>query len=71
MWGFKSFEMQLWLVHEIFKQILVIDGRDIFCETALRWLWLDLTNDKSPLFEIHYGSGNGLLPDGSKPLPEP
>ena len=36
-------------------------------ETALRWMPLDLTDDKS----VNIGSGNGLVPSGNKPLPEP
>ena len=28
----------------------------------------NLTDDKS---EVNIGSGNGLLPDGTKPVPEP
>ena len=35
--------------HVIFKQILVIDGWGISCEIALRWMWLNLTDDKSML----------------------
>ena len=31
----------------IFKQILVLDGWGISCGTALRWLLLDLSDDKS------------------------
>ena len=35
-------------------------------EIALRWMPLDLTDDKSNI-----GSGNGLVPSGNKPLPKP
>ena len=51
--------------HLIFKQILVIDGWGISCEialmnvTELRW------------WSVNIGSGNGLVPSGNKPLPEP
>ena len=46
----------------ICKQILVIDGWGISCEIVLIEMSLDFTD---------IGSGNGLLPDGTKPLPEP
>ena len=46
----------------------MIGGRDIFCKIALRWMSLDLIDDKSMLVE---GSGNGLVPSGNKPFPEP
>ena len=52
--------------HVIFKQILVIDGWDFSCEitlimkvTGLHW------------WSVNIGSGNGLVPSGNKPLPEP
>ena len=45
----------------IFKQILVIDGGSISCEIVLTWTLKDL----------NIGSGNGLVPSGNKPLPEP
>ena len=35
------------------------------CEIALRWIPLDLADD------VNIGSGNGLVPWGNKPLPEP
>ena len=35
----------------IFKQILLTDGWGIFCETTLRWISLDLTDDKSTLVD--------------------
>ena len=54
-WNFK---------YVIFKRILVIDGWDIsHCPymnvTGLHW------------WSVNIGSGNGLVPSGSKPLPEP
>ena len=52
--------------HVILKQILVYDGSGIFCEIALIWMLLDFTYD-----EVNIGSGNGLVPSGNKPLPEP
>ena len=42
-----------------------IDGRGISCEIALIWMSLDFTDDQN------IGSGNGLVPLGNKPLPEP
>ena len=36
------------------------------CEIALRRMSLDLTDD-----QVNIGSGNGLVPSGNKPLPEP
>ena len=44
-----------------FKVILISDGWGISCEIALRWLSLDLTDDKSTLIQV---------PDGTKPLSE-
>ena len=38
--------------HVIFKQILVIDGWGISCEIALRWISLNLTDDKSTLVQV-------------------
>ena len=49
----------------IFEQILVIDGWAISCEVALMWMSLDFTGS------VNIGSGNGLVPSGNKPLPEP
>ena len=34
------------------KLNLVIDGWGFFCETALRWMSLDLTDDKSTLVQV-------------------
>ena len=42
--------MKLYTVN--FKVILVIDGWGISCEIALRWLSLDLTDDKSTLVQV-------------------
>ena len=41
------------------------DGCDISSEIALRWTSLDLSD------EVSIGSGNGLVPSGNKPLPDP
>ena len=41
----------------------MIGGRVISCEIALRWMSSDLT--------VNIGSGNGLVPPGTKPLPKP
>ena len=40
-------------------------GWGISCEIVLIWMSLDLTDD------VNIGSGNGLVPSGNKPLPEP
>ena len=45
-----------------FKLILVIIGWGISCEIVLRWMSLDLTDDKSTLVQVMAGT---------KPLPEP
>ena len=45
---------------------LVVDGWGISCEIALMLMSLAFTNDR-----VNIGSGNGLVPSGSKPLPEP
>ena len=37
------------------------------CEIALIWMSLDFTDS----FTVNIGSGNGLVPSGNKPLPEP
>ena len=39
------------ILYVIFKWILVIDGWDISCEIALRWMSLDFTNDQSILVQ--------------------
>ena len=36
----------------IFKLILMIGGRGIFCKMALKWMWMDLTDDKSSLVQV-------------------
>ena len=38
--------------HVIFKQILMIDGWGISCETALMWMSLDFTDDQSTLVQV-------------------
>ena len=50
----------------IFKQILVTDGWGISCEIVLKWMSLGLH-----WWSVNIGSGNGLMPSGNKPLPEP
>ena len=35
-------------------------------DNVLRWMSQDLTDD-----QVNVGSGNGLVPSGNKPLPEP
>ena len=43
---------EIWMKYVIFKQILVIDGWDIFCQIALIWISLDFTNDQSALVQV-------------------
>ena len=45
-----KFEWNFWEV--IFKLILVIDGCGSSCEITLRWLALNLTDDKSTLVQV-------------------
>ena len=49
-----------------FKLILVSFGWNISCKIALRWLSLDLAEDK-----FNSGSGSGMVPSDTNPLPEP
>ena len=51
--------------HVIFKQILVIDGWGISWNSPN----VDVTGLHS--WSVNIGSGNGLVPSGNKPLPEP
>ena len=44
----------------------MIDGLDISYEIALRLMSADFTDEKSNI-----GAGNGLVPSGNNPLPEP
>ena len=46
--------------------MLVIDGKRIYCETALRWM--NVTG--SYWWLVNIGSGNGLVPPGNKPFPD-
>ena len=48
------------------KFIVLIDILSIFCEIALRWLPLHVSDDI-----VSIGWGNGLVPSGSKLLPGP
>ena len=50
----------------IFQILSMTNGWCISYEIALRWMSLDLTDDK-----VNIGSGYGLVPSGNKPLPEP
>ena len=50
----------------IFKWILVIGGWGISREIALNMNVTELH-----WYSVNIGSGNGLVPSGSKPLPEP
>ena len=45
---------------------MAIDDLCSSCEIVLTWMPQDLTDDK-----VNIGSGNGLVPSGNKPLPEP
>ena len=53
-------------MYVIFKRILEIDGWGISSEIALIFMSLGLH-----WWSVNIGSGNGLLPDRNKPLPEP
>ena len=48
----------------IFKLTLMNGGWGISYEIALKWMPQDLT-------DVNIGSGNGLVPSGNTPLPEP
>ena len=50
----------------MFKLISRIDILSISCEIAPRWMPQDLI-----WWLVNIGSGNGLVPSGNKPLPEP
>ena len=49
-----------------FKHILVTVILSIFCETALTWVPQDVTVAKPDI-----SSGDGVVPRGNDPLPEP
>ena len=49
----------------IFNLVLLIGIFRSSHDNALRWMPQDLTGD------VNIGSGNGLVPSGNKPLPEP
>ena len=51
---------------KIFKLIPQNSSLGACCEIALRWMPYNLSNVK-----VYIGSGNGLVPSGNKPLPEP
>ena len=59
---------EIWMnfLYVIFKQILVIDGWGISCEIALNMNVTGLN-----WWSVNIGSGNGLVPSGNKPSPEP
>ena len=50
----------------MFQLILAIDGRGISYKIALRWMSLDVIDDKLTLVQV-----TCLVPSGNKPLPEP
>ena len=52
---------QLFVIKLVISKLIIsmIDILHISCEITLRWC------------SVHTGSGNGLVPSGNKPLPEP
>ena len=58
LWNFK---------YAIFKRILVIGGWGISCEINCP----DMNVIGLHWWSVNIGSGNGLVPSGNKPLPEP
>ena len=50
----------------IFKFIIQNSRLGTHCETALRWMPLNFTNEKSTLFQLM-----AFMPSGNKPLSEP
>ena len=48
----------------VFKYILITDSKWNIAQSALRYHPEDLA-------KVNIGSGNGLVPSGNKPLPEP
>ena len=50
----------------IFNLVLLIGIFRSSHDNVLRWMPQDLTDD-----QVNIGSGNGLVPSGNKPLPEP
>ena len=53
------------LGHVIFKQILVIDG------WGMSWYCPNMNVTGLHWWSVNIGSGNGLVPSGNKPLPDP
>ena len=41
-----------WNLDRVFKLISMINGWGIYCQIALRWMSLDLTDNKSSLFQV-------------------
>ena len=63
-YGLTHWPWEIWMKFFICNfQKVVIDDWDISCEIALIWMSLDW-------WYVNIGSGNGLVPSGSKPLPE-
>ena len=52
---------------EILISQLLLNSSLGTCEVAFRWMPQNFTNEKSIIID----SGNGLVPSGNKPLPEP
>ena len=46
--------LDMWMTFQkiIFKPNLMIDTRGISCQNALRWMWMDPTNNKSTLVQV-------------------
>ena len=59
-------DLNVILKNVIYNLALLIGIYESSYDNVLRWMPQDLTDDKSNI-----GSGHGLVPSGSKPLPEP
>ena len=47
--------------------VSLIDTKRVSCETALSWM----PQSSAHWYYVNSDSGNGLVPSGAKPLPEP
>ena len=56
----------MWFENAIFNLALLIGISKSSYDNVLTWTPQDLTDDK-----VNIGLGNGLVPAGNKPLPEP
>ena len=50
----------------ISEHMVQLKFMSIICEIALKWMLWNTFDD-----QVNIGSGNGLVPWGTKPLPEP